>query len=275
MKLQRKSVSEAMAPAPVQESNALLRGLKVLAALADAARPMSLSDIGEGVGLPPSTTHRVLQNLLKDAYVYQDAQGRYGLGAAGLQPLPLDHPLNVLRRDAIAPMRALQAAFGPSILLFAFPGRQRVVVDYVPGSYHVTPYFDTRVTAPLHASVSGKLLLSGLGAAERDELLGPQPYRSRTDSTLVKRSALFKQLDAIASDGIATNVNENVQGISAIGTRLATPEGRNFGAIVITGPASFFTDAALTQMGADLSATAEMLRNTSASSRLMGRLLGR
>ena len=252
-----------------------MRGLRVLAALAEAARPLSLAEIGEATQLPPSTAHRVLQSLLATHHVYQDGPGRYGLSVCGLQPLSLDHPLNMLRRDTRDLMRSLQAKFGPSVLLFVFPGTQRTVVDYVAGNYSLTPYFDTRVSAPLHASVSGKLLLSGLAQNERDALLGHSPYSRRTSHTIVDAKQLAAQLQQVEEQGIATNLNENIQGICAVGSRLTAPSGRSIGAIVLTGPQEYFSDESLQAMHEALKQGVQMLQNTSAALRAVARLFNR
>lgn len=254
------------------ESGALARGLNILSRLHEAARPLSLQEIAESVALPASTCHRLLQSLDLAGYVYREGSVYCPTPRAAC-PLPLEHPLNRLRRDTTPLMRELQERHGPSVLLIAFLGNQRVTVDCVAGSYSVAPYFDTTVTAPLHASVSGKILLSDRTPDERDALLGPEPYAARTAFTIRDRAALYEELEQVRQRGWATNENENVVGISAVGTRLAAPSGRALGAIVLTGPSRFF-DNGNEAMRDDLMKSSELLNSTSHAVRAMSRFLG-
>ncbi|HXZ10503.1 MAG TPA: IclR family transcriptional regulator C-terminal domain-containing protein, partial [Paraburkholderia sp.] len=167
----------------------------------------------------------------------------------------------------------LQERHGPSVLLIAFLGDRRATVECVAGNYSVAPYYDTNVTAPLHASVSGKILLSDRTPEQRDVLLGTAPYAARTEFTIKDRSTLFAELDEVRRRGWATNDNENVIGISAIGTRLAAPSGRALGAIVLTGPSRFFQNGS-EAMRDDLLKASDLLNSTSHAVRAMTQLLG-
>lgn len=254
------------------ESGALTRGLSILSCLQEAMRPMGLQELSAAVGLPPSTCHRLLQSLEQAGYLYRQGALHYPAARAAC-PLPLEHPLNRLRRDTTALMRELQERYGPSALLVAFLGHQRVVVDYIAGSYSVTPYFGTHVTAPLHVSVSGKLLLSDLAPAECDALLGEEPYAARTKFSIQDRKTLDAELDQVRQQGWASNHNENVAGISALGVRLSAPSGRAIGAIVLTGPGRYF-GGGKDPMCDDLLQAAGMLNATSNALRAMAEFLG-
>ncbi|PLZ02162.1 IclR family transcriptional regulator [Burkholderia sp. WAC0059] len=263
---------EGVAERREAESGALARGLTILSRLHEAGRPLNLQEIAESVGLPTSTCHRLLQSLDLAGYVYREGS-LYRPTPRAVCPLPLEHPLNRLRRDTAPLMRELQERHGPSVLLIAFLGDSRVIVDCVAGNYSVTPYFDTNVTAPLHASVSGKILLSDRTPEQRDALLGLPPYPARTASTVQDRAALYAELEAVRERGWATNRNENVTGICAIGTRLAAPSSRAVGAIVLTGPHRFFADG-IDAMRSDLQQASQMLNSTSHAIRAMIQFLG-
>lgn len=255
------------------ESGALARGLRMLALLNDAGRPLSLADLSELTGLASSTCHRILQTLVATGHVYRSDASRYAAGGPAVSPLALDHPLNVLRRDLAGVLQALQAQHGPSALLVAFLGTQRLVVDYVPGRATVAPYFDTHISAPLHASVSGKLLLGALDEPERVALLGDAPLARRTAHTLASRAALRRELALVASQGWAANHNENLLGISAVGVPLRAPSGRPVGALVLSGEDVHFDAVRQARMVEHLLRTADVLHRTSLSLRALARFL--
>lgn len=255
------------------ESGSLARGLQVLGVLNEAMQPLSLSEIAEAAGLASSTVHRLLQTLVEHGQVARTPAGRYRPSARSLLPLMLDHPLSALRRDSTELLRTLCARYGPSTSLILFFGHERAVIELALGRYSVTPYYDTHLSAPYHATVSGKLLLSGLPPAERAALLGEPPLSSRTASTVIDRAALERELDLVRLEGYATNMHENVVGISAIGARLVSPVQRNIGAIVMSGPSEYFGAEAVAAMQQDLLRAADLLNNTSSALRAVARFL--
>lgn len=111
-------------------------------------------------------------------------------------------------------------------MLVVFLGEKRMAVDFAAGAYSVAPYFDTYISAPAHASVSGKLMLADMAPKMRHDLLGNAPYEARTKHTIVSKMKLDAELKRVSHQGYATNFNENVVGICAIGARLNTPSGR-------------------------------------------------
>lgn len=255
------------------ESGALTRGLTILSAVIGAARPLTLIEIGETVGLSSSTCHRLLQTLTQAGYIYRDTSNRYYPTPRAVCPLAIDHPLNLLRRDTGDTLKTLQHEYGASAGLIVFMGTTRLYVDIVLGRDNVAPYSETQHLTPFHCTVSGKLLLSELPVAERDALLGAAPYASRTPQTITERGTLMLDLDQIAATGISTNFNENILGISAVGARLALPDQRAIGVIVLTGPSKYFTKPRVAAMRRDLLEATAILSNTSLAVRAVARFL--
>ncbi|MGC3983763.1 MAG: IclR family transcriptional regulator [Pseudorhodoferax sp.] len=256
------------------ESGSLARGLQVMGVLHAAMAPLGVSEIAEETGLASSTVHRLLQTLVEHGHATRTPAGRYRPSARSLLPLVQDHPVSALRRDCGELLRTLCTRYGPSTSLILFFGHERAVIELALGRYSVTPYYDTHLNNPYHATVSGKLLLSGLTPAERAALLGEGPLRAATPDTVVDRAALERELEVVRAEGYATNVHENVVGISAVGARLVAPSQRPIGALVMSGPSEYFGDAAKAGMKTDLLQAAELLNNTSSALRAVARYLG-
>ncbi len=250
----------------------MARGLAILDCLLHAARPLTLVEVAEATQLPSSTAHRQLLLLEQLGRTYRDAAGRHCAGAPTLAPLPLDHPLNLLRRDATDVLRQLQSQFSATAVLTVFLGSQRLVVEAITGQHAIAPYIGTQVHAPLHCSVSGKLLLSTLAPDAREQLLGAAPYATRTAATITGRKALFTQLDRIAREGLAVNLEENVEGISAQGVSVSTAKGHAIGALTLTGPSAMFSEAQRALMAPVLTRNANLL-GASLSAHAVARLL--
>src|SRR5688572_13827325 len=104
------------------DSGALRRGFAVLEALLEAAHPMTSRDVAAAVGLSDSTAHRLLQTLCETGHVVRDGARRYHVATKALLPLTIYHPLNVLRRDAFEPLRALRDDLGVTVSIVIFAG---------------------------------------------------------------------------------------------------------------------------------------------------------
>jgi len=256
------------------DGGALQRGLAILDILIAAEHPLSLTELSDATGLTPSTLHRLLHTLISSGRVYRDTLNRFALTPRSVYPLGLYHPLNLLRRDAREPLQVLRDKYGPTAVLSLFFESRRLILETAPGDETFVPYFDTHLEAPLNASVSGKLLLSNLAPKARDALLGAEPYVACTKNTITSRQALNEELDRIAAQQYATNLDEHCLGISAVGSPIVLETGQMIGAIVVTGPSKHFSEERITEMAADVIQTAHLFSNASPAIRAVCRFLG-
>ncbi|MBW3096439.1 IclR family transcriptional regulator [Pseudohoeflea coraliihabitans] len=245
---------------PRSDAGSLGRGLAIIESLMEAARPLSLHEISESVGLTDSTVHRILQTLHDANYVLKDPSGkRYFASAKAMSPLTMYHPLHILRRDAFEPLRTLRMRSELTSSLVVFVGLERLVVD-ISGAFGVlTPYYETCLRNPLHVAVSGKLLLLSRSADERRELLGDGPYEALTPSTITDPAALEEELSEAARRGYSTNLDENFNGFSAIGAPVTCGPGQTLGCVMLAGASKEFSGAAMAQWSRALQEQARLI----------------
>ena len=60
--------------------NSLSRGLQILQLLADANRPLGVTDIADRLSVDPSTSYRLLATLEKHKFIRQESSKKYTLG---------------------------------------------------------------------------------------------------------------------------------------------------------------------------------------------------
>jgi DNA-binding IclR family transcriptional regulator len=216
----------------------LSRGLQVLDVLRQANGYLSLSDIAAETGLDASTVHRLVQTLTENGYaVRDDVQKRYLPGPRALSPLSLFHPLTQLRREASSTLHSLQKETGYTSALALFVGRERVVVDFVQGSYPLSPYYESWLKSPLHGSASGRLLLAWMSELEREQLLGAGPIEAYTSETITDPAALAGELNSVRLQGYAVSRDDYYHGLLAIGVPLVDRVGAQpLGCLVFTAP---------------------------------------
>lgn len=257
-----------------QDTGLLQRGFAMIEALVKEERPLTSAEIAELVGLNSSTTHRLLQTLIQIGYVWRDQAKRYYPTARALFPTSLYHPLNGLRRAASEELRSLRQTFGFTTALQIFLGYKRVVLEIMLGSENFSPYFQTEVTAPIYATASGKLLLANLSEAERDQLLGPEPYKSHASRTLLTREGLEREIKEAVERGYSVTLDEMLQGLAAVAAPIWLSPRRMMGAVVISGPSKYFDEEAVKQISTAAMRSAELFSFASPDIRAVSRFLG-
>ena len=256
-----------------QDMGALQRGLLLLELMQQAARPLTLTELSEMAGLHTSTIHRLLQTLLQTEHVFRDIGKRYYAGPKAYLPLSMEHPFNLLRRDAYDTLRALRDRFDVTCALNLFIGTERLVLELAAASDSLSPYYQTHLKSPLHAAATGKLLLLNFPPEVRAEMLGPSPYPRYTSRTITDPEELRLELERTAERGYAVAWNENFEGISAVAGPIMPNSGRAFGAITLAGPSSYFAPEIQPEMGMATRRAAELLAFGSPGARAVLRMV--
>jgi DNA-binding IclR family transcriptional regulator len=196
----------------------------ILNAFTPADRELALHDIAERSGLPPSTALRLARELVALGALERTPVGRYRIGLGLWQTGSLAVEVRDLRESAALAMRDLCRTIQAGVQLAIHEGTQTVVVDMLaaPGSREIWPFMAAAL--PLHATAAGKLLLATLPPQTRVRLLRGQ-LRRYTPRTIVMPGLLLSGLEAVAMDGIATNIEETLQGWSAVAAYIRVPAG--------------------------------------------------
>jgi DNA-binding IclR family transcriptional regulator len=256
------------------ETGALQRGLLLLELMVNAGRALTLTELAELSNLHPSTVHRLMQTLTQTEHVFRDGTKRYCAGPRSYLPLSLYHPFNVLRRDSYETLRTLRDRFGVTCSLSVFIDTQRLVVELAPASDTLSPYYQTHLTSPLHAAASGKLLLLNFAPEQRRDLLGRAPYARYTPHTITDAEAVERELELTAARGYAASLNENFNGISAVGAPINVTPQWAVGAITFAGPSKHFTADVVSEMGTSARQAADLLALGSPGVRAVQHQLG-
>jgi IclR family pca regulon transcriptional regulator len=198
----------------------LARGLAVLTAFREAPDGHTIATAAAACGLARATARRALHVLCDAGYAETDGR-RFvllpkvlDLGYARLAPLTLS--------DIAQPHLAdLAAGVGESASMAVLDGdRVRYVARVAAGRVvRVDIAIGTRL--PAYATSMGRVLLAGLPAAERADLIRAADLRPLTGRTLVDPDALEAAVRAVVRDGWAMVDEELHEGLRslAVGVR--------------------------------------------------------
>jgi IclR family pca regulon transcriptional regulator len=235
-------VTEADAPArDTGYVQSLERGLAVIRALS-APDPQTLSDVARSTGLTRATARRFLLTLERLGYVRQE-QGRFGLTPQVLQ-LGYAYLSSLTLPEIAQPHLArLVERVHESSSVSVLDGGDVVYVARVPTRRIMTVSINVGTRFPAHATSMGRVLLAGLDAAAREQLLASIELEGFTPATITGRADLEAELERVAGQGYALVDQELEIGLRSVAVPIHDPAGTVVAAMNLSVPAASMTAA--------------------------------
>lgn len=211
----------------------LERGLAVLGAFDRDHVRLSLTEIASRTGLPLTTTHRLVGQLLGWGALVAQPDRRYAIGPR-IWDLGLLSPLQRELRTTAAPfLRDVFATTRRNVHLAVADGTTTLFVERI-SEPRTAPLVSTAGSRlPLHVTAVGKALLAHtdperVGALVDAVLADPV---APTPNTVVDREVLLAQLGDVRASGFARTVEEYSRGARGIGVPVLGADGRAVAAI--------------------------------------------
>lgn len=210
------------------------KAVDVLFHLHGQAGAQGVSAIGRALGLPKSTTHRLLRALGRRGLVERDERGRYGPGmglvALGVGALEREPVVAAARPVLEDEARAL----GETVFLVGARGGRLVVLDKAEGTGFLRAAPRVGESVPVHATAVGKLWLA-FGAGAVAWPAAQQGEERFTPRTRVGRASLAREVERARSSGLAWNREEWVPGLRVVAAPVLVGE-RLLAAVAVAGP---------------------------------------
>ena len=227
----------------------LERATCLLDALAAQSDPVTLKDLAQTTGLHPSTTHRILNDLVLARYVERVDNGLYQLGMRLLELGSLVRGRLNVREAAIDAMRDLHLLTGQTVNLSVQQGDEIVYIDRAwseRSGMQVVRAIGGR--APLHLTSNGKLFLSASDSrqvrtyATRTGLIGS------TRNSITELNKLEQELARVRELGFARDNEELEMGVRCIAAGIYDDTGKLVAGLSISAPSSRLQDAWIEQL---------------------------
>ncbi len=207
---------------PSEEPSDLIRSvsraLRVLEAVGQTTRGLTVKQIARRCELTTATTYHLIRTLAYEGYVTRRDDGTY---TVGLEVADRFRELVAAFRapaTAVEVLRRVAAESGYSHFLGTFVGGQAVITTTVEGLR--SPYVEDLLPGfdeAAHATAIGKALLSTLTHDQRHRFLKDQGMRAYTAQTLTQPEAL--EADLLAGDrrGMYSEVSQFRDGVACAG----------------------------------------------------------
>jgi DNA-binding IclR family transcriptional regulator len=222
---------------------ALSKGLTVLGLFDAENREWTLDEIAEHAGLPRMTAYRMIRTMEAALYLVRDpVTNRYHLGPALLATTYLSDGYAELAEIAKPYLRELTDKTGESSTLAVEVDGVAVGVDLVD----TTRPFRREVAVGRiigdTANANGKVFAAFKAGGERAAILA-QSHPQITANTITDPDQLAAELDGVARDGVAFDLEERNVGTCAVAAPVRDQLGKVIAALSIVVPAGRFGPA--------------------------------
>jgi DNA-binding IclR family transcriptional regulator len=243
-----------------EHNKATARILRVLSTFVAEADDFGVSELNQRLGMTKNMVHRALTTLVEQGYLVRNKAGRYELSYRILELQNLAQAEPDFRALAAPFMRQLYELTGESVSLAVRADDFTVFIDAV--ETRKLGAWRTQIGAlrPLHASTSGRVILSSL----RDEDINAYierrtPMRLTRPTGVMKPADLWRSIHAIRQRGYEIARRGANPVMVAAAFPIEGAEASLHGAIAVGGPEERF-DPEGPQIGPSLHALVDELR---------------
>lgn len=214
----------------------LYKATKIIEVVLLRVTPTKLGTIADEVGLPKSSTHRLVNELVELGLLRHVGDGYYTSGYRLVQwGHGADRAINI-RATAEPAMISLARRVGESVHLYVPEGDHRVCVAAIDSHHTLRPVVALGQPMPLGIGASGKLLLSYAPPQVHDAAWSSAPPRNRAEWPSAEELATLK------AQGWATSFAEMETGLSAVSAVIPSQGDLPVGVLTVAGATARLTE---------------------------------
>lgn len=220
-------------------SSLLSRGIQVLTYVSSAGRPVTIPEVGDAVGLPKPTAHRICRTLTGMGLLAKDTHPKKlnigpGLTSMALAALSSTAALGPQRATLRQVVEEVQETCTLTVLEFD----ELVFLDRVESASPLRLQLFAGSRVPLHCTSAGKLFLAMMPSSNRERLIRVRPLKRYTENTITDPDRLLRELDEIREEQLGRDNQEFIEGLVAVAAPVLDPKGHMVAAVSINGPAT-------------------------------------
>ena len=244
-------------PAAAGQVRSLTRGLTLLRHLAESTDGLTLTELAEISGLPPSTTHRLLTTLEAERFVRADpSAGAWRVGVAAFTvgaAFTRSRDLLTLTRPYL---HRLCETTGETANLFVESQGEAICVAQVESSHTMRAITGVGGRQSLTLSAAGKILLAFSEAERRPDGKFHSAPRGQGGLEVIEPGDLPDSLARIRAIGYAVDEGEHSAGLRCVAAPVFDENGSVAAAMSVSGPATRMLPERLASLGRTVAAAA-------------------
>ncbi len=246
-------------PRRSESIRSLKKGLDVLHRFL-AQDEWGVRELSQAIGLPRSTTGRILQTLEEEGILEGDpGSGKYRLGFELYRIASIVVTKMDVIRIALPLMKQLAAECNETVYLLVYHGCQLTFISKVDCPHPVKYVVELGRSQSAHCGASGKAIMAYLSTDELEFVIRETGLAPVTPNTITDRARLLADLDLTRTRGFAFSVGERIPGVVGIAAPVFDARGQVFGGLNVTIPDSRFQPGMEAHLGPLVSRYAKCL----------------
>lgn len=243
---------EAAGTSSAGQVQSLTRGLMLLDRIAESSGGVTLTDLALQVGLPNSTTHRLLTTMQQMGFVLQ--VGDLGLWTIGVRAFTvgsafLDSRELITIAHPIMLRLVEQSGETCNLSVLDMDDNVGIIIGQVQCREMMRMLAPIGSRLPLHASGAGKAFLATLSDERINEVIKKTGLTQFTESTLNTPAKLKEEMMLIRKQGFSFDDEEHAVGMRCVAACIYNEYQEPFAAISVSGPKSRIPDERVVHMG--------------------------
>ncbi|WP_336361461.1 IclR family transcriptional regulator [Haladaptatus sp. ZSTT2] len=210
-----------------------------------ALEKASLNELTETLDMPKGTLHGHLKTLCELGMVIND-RGTYRPSMRFLNYGTRIRNNNKLFQAARSELNQLSQETGEHATLIIEEQGRGVIYYIVEGNHPTKLITRAGIRTYLHTNACGKAILADMSRERVEQIIAEQGLPAQTNHTITDRERLFEELERVREQGYATNEDEALKGMKAVGASVQNTEDEVIGAVSVFGPARRIDNTRLT-----------------------------
>jgi IclR family KDG regulon transcriptional repressor len=212
------------------------KALDILEALSDAESELSVAQISKTLALPTSTAQRLLGALTERRFVARNPRTHKYVLSRKLATIGAVAFRNPFLIEASRPtLSELAQQTGETASLVWQYQYRALYVDQVQTDTVVRAYNPPGMSAPLHCSALGKVLLAGFAPRDAERYILQTGLPAHTRHTITNPYFLKEHLEEIRQQGFAIDRQEWELGVASVAAPISVRQIDLMGAIGVVG----------------------------------------
>ena len=226
----------AVRPKRNYDITALQRGLRLLHLFSESPRGLTAKQVAALSGLPVSTVHRFLANLVTAGFLNRDGEGTHHLGIACFSIGQAAVGQLDIRRLSLPYLRELNQQTRETIHLTVRHGLSAVYVEKLDSPEPVRIHSRIGAAVPLHCTAVGKVMLAYMSPEEQDRTISQIDLKRQTPNSVGNVQELKTELYRVRKNGYACDLEEHELHIRCVAAPIWDHTGSVQSSVSITAP---------------------------------------
>jgi len=226
----------AVRPKRNYDITALQRGLRLLHLFSESPRGLTAKQVAALSGLPVSTVHRFLANLVTAGFLNRDGEGTHHLGISCCSIGQAAVGQLDIRRLSLPYLRELNQQTRETIHLTVRHGLSAVYVEKLDSPEPVRIHSRIGAAVPLHCTAVGKVMLAYMSPEEQDRTISQIDLKRQTPNSVGNVQELKTELYRVRKNGYACDLEEHELHIRCVAAPIWDHTGSVQSSVSITAP---------------------------------------